>query len=148
MNWLRIILIGVVILGGCSKESLRVALEAQQRADQVQAVVFEKQHEALCVLMYRDLKARLAEAGVVLSDEQRAVVNEVWNERDLVEFWRVQYERSRALRLAGVDGKLYADQSPADLLYKTLRAKVQRGKQGAAGEIGEAISDFGLRDAD
>lgn len=134
----------VMSLAGCTRESLRVALAAQQRADQVQQAVFDRQHEALCILLYRDLERRLEQAELPLSPEQRTALNEVWNDRDLVEFWRVQHERVRALRLIGVDAKLYSDQAVVDLLYKSLSAKLARGKQGlatyASHRLGQAFS--------
>jgi hypothetical protein len=120
----------VVVLVGCTAESVRVALETQRRADEVQQGIFDAQHAGLRVLLYSDLVTRLAagaEGG--LSDQQRALVNAAWNERDLVEFWAVQYERSKALRLIGVDAKLYADQSIVDLLIKALEAKAGRVQQ-------------------
>ena len=113
---------------GCARESLRVAIAAQQRADQVQQAVFERQHDALRVLLFRDLEARLAIAGQPLTADQHTLLNEAWNERDLVEFWMQQHERARALRLVGVDAKLYADQPAVDLLYKALSTKMSRAQ--------------------
>lgn len=118
------------VFGGCTRESLRVALEAQHRADRVHQAVFDRQHEALCILLYRDLQRRLAETGTPLSDPQRAALNAVWNDRDLVEFWALQHERAAALRLLGVDAKLYADQSIVDLLWKATEAKWSRAQRG------------------
>lgn len=132
-------LVLLLIAAGCTRESLRVALEAQQRADQVQQTVFERQHDALRVLLYRDLVARLAEAGGPLSAEQAAAVNSAWNERDLVEFWQVQHERARALRLAGVDAKLYGEQAMIDLLYKQIDRKLDRAIEAGAAMKGAAL---------
>jgi len=122
----------VAVAGGCTRESLRAALESQRRADLVQQAVFDRQHEALCILLYRDLQRRLAETGTPLSDPQRAALNAVWNDRDLVEFWALQHERAAALRLAGVDAKLHADQSVVDLLWKSLAVKWSRVRRGPA----------------
>lgn len=133
--------LAVIGLSGCTRESLRVALAAQQRADQVQQTVFERQHQALCLLLYRDLQRRLEQAGGPLVPMQRSALNEVWNERDLVEFWRVQHERAKALRLIGVDAKLCSDQSIVDLSYKSLSAKVERAKQGMAAYAGRALGE-------
>ncbi|MEW6199195.1 MAG: hypothetical protein AB1601_11120 [Planctomycetota bacterium] len=134
---------GVVgLAGGCTRESLRVALEAQRRADQVQQAVFDRQHEALCILLYRDLQRRLVETGTTLSAPQRAALNTVWNDRDLVEFWALQHERAAALRQAGVDAKLYADQSVVDLLWKSLEAKWSRARRGlAAAAVERAVAE-------
>jgi hypothetical protein len=126
---------------GCTRESLRVAIQAQQRADQVQEFVFQRQHEALCLLLYRDLLRRLEHAGDALTPEQRTALNDVWNERDLFEFWRVQHERVKALRLVGVDAKLYSDQSIVDLLYKAIEAKVDRAAEGMAERAGESVGE-------
>lgn len=70
-----------------------------------------------------------------LSDEQKRILNEIWNERDLVEFWHVQYERSKALRAIGVDAKLVADQSVVDLLIKSLEARADRIQQHVANQV-------------
>ncbi len=118
--------------GGCTRESLRVALAAQARADDVQQAVFERQNESLRVLLYRDMLTRLAAEGPPPTDPQRAALEQVWNERDLVEFWTVQHERARALRIAGVDAKLASDQAVVDVLLKSLNAKVARGQEALA----------------
>jgi hypothetical protein len=103
----------------------------------VQQAVFERQHEALCVLLYRDLQRRLERDGGSLSPGHRAALNEAWNDRDLVEYWRVQHERARALRLIGVGAKLYGDQAVVDLLYKSLAAKLARVRHGLAAHAGQ-----------
>ena len=136
-----VVLVVVISAAGCTRESLRVALTAQQRADQVQQAVFERQHEALCILLYRDLQRRLEQTGTPLVPAQRTALNEVWNERDLIEFWVVQHERAKALRLIGVDAKLYSDQSVVDLLYKSVSAKVKRAKQGLAAYAGQRLAE-------
>ena len=125
LTFLATIIAGV-LLPACTRESVRLAVQSQQRADEVQQAVFDRQHEALCVLLYRDMQRRLETAGADLDDAQRAALNEVWNERDLIEFWTVQQERSKALRLAGVDAHLYGEQSMIDLLYKQVTAKLDR----------------------
>jgi hypothetical protein len=132
---------GTALLAGCTPESLRVALETQRRADEVQQGLFDRQHEGLRILLYRDLVTKLAAADGGLSTAQRALINAAWNERDLIEFWAVQYERSKALRLIGVDAKLYADQSIVDLLLKSLEATADRARQAFANAAaGQAAS--------
>lgn len=126
---------------GCTRESLRVALEAQRRADQVQQAVFERQHEALRMLLYRDLVRRLEETGAACGPPQRAVLNEVWNERDLLEFWNTQHERAVALRAAGVDAKLASDQSIATLLSQSLVRSVERLEQRFAAAVGSVVGE-------
>jgi hypothetical protein len=120
-------------LGGCTRESVRIALAAQRRADQV--------HEALCALLYRDLQRRLEQTGAALTPAQRSALNEAWNDRDLVEFWAVQQERAKALRLIGVDAKLYSAQSVVGLLYKMLSAKVDQVEQGLAAQAGQRAAE-------
>jgi len=127
-------------LAGCTRESVRVALETQRRADVVQQTVFDRQHEALCILLYRDLLRRLEGTGLRPNDIQRAAISEVWNDRDLIEFWALQHERAKALRLLGVDAKLYGDQSVVDLLLKSIGARVARGEQALAAEIGDKVT--------
>jgi hypothetical protein len=121
---------GLLFAGACTRESTRVAIEAQRRADEVQQAVFERQHEALCVLLHRDLLHRLDSAECGLSPAQREALCDVWNDRDLLEFWSVQNERARFLRLAGVDAKLFSDQSIVDLLWKAIETRVERARQG------------------
>lgn len=139
----RVVAVGIcaagLLLAGCTQESVRVALESQRRADQVQQTVFDRQHEGLCVLLYRDLVQRLASAADEFNEAQRAALNEVWNERDLIEFWAVQHERAKALRLAGVDAKLFSDQSIVDLMWKSAAAKADRVQQGLAAAAAEAV---------
>jgi hypothetical protein len=131
-------------LAGCTAESTRIAIEAQRRANDVQEAVFDRQHDGLLTLLYRDVAQKLDAAATedaTLNDEQRVALNAAWNERDLVEFWRVQYERSKALRLIGVDAKLYSDQAVIDLLIKALNAKIERGKQSIAAAAGAAVAE-------
>ena len=123
-------------LCGCTRESVRVAIETQRRADKVQQTVFDRQHESLRVLLYRDLIRRLEETGLQIAEPQRAVLNEIWNERDLLEFWAMQQERSRVLRLVGVDAKLASDQSIVDLLIKAAEARADRVTQHLAAQAG------------
>ncbi len=136
----KLCVLAVIFVGACTRESTRVAIETQRRADDVQQAVFDRQHEALCILLYRDLVRRLEESESCLSPPQRAALNEVWNDRDLVEFWVIQNERARALRLAGVDAKLFSDQSIVDLLWKSIETRMERARQGlAAGAARESV---------
>lgn len=134
------VLLLLLLGGGCTSESLRAALDAQQRADAVQQAVFDRQHEALRILLFRDLLAELERGGGAMTAGQRAAVNRAWNDRDLVELWAVQHERARALRMVGVDVKLYSDQSIVDLLYKQMTAKLDRLKQAGAEIAGKALT--------
>lgn len=130
---------GALLAGGCSRESLRVALQAQQRADEIQQTVFERQHEALRVLLYRDLLRRLAASGTTPTAAQREALHSVWNDRDLLEFWAVQHERAGALRLVGVDAKLAGDQSVVELLLKNVTARAARARSAVARHAGAAL---------
>ena len=129
-----------VQISGCTRESIRIAIEAQRRADQVQQAVYDRQHEALCILLYRDMLSRLGETGAPVSMAQRVVINEVWNERDLLEFWAVQQERSRALRLVGVDAMLASNQSIVDLLIKSVESRMKRIELKVAESAGATMS--------
>lgn len=130
-------------LFGCTAESTRIAIESQERANQVQEAIFDRQHEGLSQLLYDATLRKLdaASGEVPLNTQQRQVLNEAWNERDLIEFWRVQFERSKALRFVGVDSKLFSDQSVIDLLIKALNAKMERGIQAVAAATGDAAAD-------
>lgn len=137
---IKSIFLALMIFTGCTRESVRLALENQHRADQVQQTIFDCQHEGLRTLLFHDLEARLTTDGQPLSDSQAAALNQAWNDRDLFEFWAVQQERSKALRLAGVDARLAADQSVIDLLLKQVEAGLDRGKQSLAASAGSAAS--------
>ncbi len=129
-----------LLLAGCTQESLRIALESQRRANEVQHAVFERQHEALCGLLYRDALHRLAEQELALEPRHRAALSDLWNDRDLVEFWAIQHERARALRLAGVDAKLFADQSIVDLLWKQVDVRIDRTREVTAARAAQAAA--------
>lgn len=124
-------------LGACTPASVRVALDAQRRADAVSEHIFEAQHDALTLLLFRETEAKLAAAGG--DDAARAeALNAAWNDRDLFELWRVQHERAKALRLIGVDLKLFADTSILELLLRQLEAAAGRIKQRIAADAGAA----------
>jgi len=127
--------VALVSSAGCTAESLRLALEAQQRADEIQQAVFERQNDALRLLLYRDLVARLDQNGPGLSEKQRMLLSEAWNDRDLFEFWAIQQERARALRLVGVNTKLASEQAIIDLLIKNAQARLRRAGQEVAKEM-------------
>jgi hypothetical protein len=127
------------LAGGCTSESTRLALENQRRANEVDQAIFERQSDGLKVLLFRDARERLANAPS--PEERDAVLNAVWNERDLIEFWAVQHERAGALRLIGVDAKLYADQSAIDLLLKQIEAKGDRAKEGIVEAAGKGVGN-------
>lgn len=125
------------LAGGCSAESTRVAIEAQRRSNDVQQTVVERQHEALRLLLHRELRARLDSLGSqALSAAQIEAIERAWSERDLLEFWLIQHERAAALRLIGVDARLYADQSAVDLLVKDMLRRADRAGEAAAGVMG------------
>lgn len=130
-----------LMLGGCTGESTRVALESQRRADVVQQAIFERQHDGLRVLLFRDTLRQLDEAGEPLAEEQRMVLNSAWNERDMVEFWALQNERAKALRLIGVDAKLFGDQSVIDLLVKAVERRVDRVEQAVVEATARAAAE-------
>jgi hypothetical protein len=132
--WALGLVAAALTASGCTRESVRIALESQRRADEVEETVVQRQHEALCVLLYRDLQQRLSSDGVKLDAAQRTALSAVWNDRDLLEFWLIQHERTKALRLVGVDMKLAADQSVLDLLVKQLEVRGGRVEQGLAVE--------------
>jgi hypothetical protein len=142
--WGLLLAAATLTVAGCTRESLRIALETQRRADEVEETVVQRQHEALCILLYRDLQRQLDAAGVALDDTQRTALSAAWNDRDLLEFWLVQHERVKALRLVGVDMKLAADQSVLDLLIKQLEVRTGRIEQGLAVDAaGRAIDAAG-----
>jgi hypothetical protein len=118
--------LGLIVVGGCTRESVRIALAAQGRADQVQQAVFDQQHQALTILLYRDLAHGLAAGGTGLDAAQHSALNEAWNERDKLEFWAVQHERAKALRLVGVEAALAGQQAVLDLQIQAVEQRAGR----------------------
>lgn len=137
MRWSWVML----LLSGCTAESTRIAIETQRRVDDVQQAVFDRQHDGLRVLLFRDMLHRVDAAGETLSPEQVDALNTVWNERDLLEFWALQHERALGLRRVGVDAKVYGDQALLDLLWKTMDAKLRRAEHAIAAHAGGAAAD-------
>ena len=58
-------------------------------------------------------------------------------ERDLIEFWNEQYQRAEALRMIGVDAKLFGDQGPLDLITRQIALRVDRVEQGLVNAAAE-----------
>lgn len=144
LGWTAAASVGVVLLlalvtatGGCTAESTRIALAAQRRADEVQQALFDRQQAGLRAMLFRDTLSRMATDDAPLTQAQRTALNVAWNERDLLEFWAVQFERSKALRMIGVDAKLFASQSPVDLLMKGLDTRLRRIESGLAAHAAE-----------
>lgn len=141
--------LAALLTGGCTRESVRIAIESQRRADDVQQAVFEHQRDGLRMLLFRDLIARLEfTGGVRLTDDQLVELNRVWNERDLIEFWGVQFERAKALRMAGVDAKLFSDQSIVDLLARRLVTGAGRINEAPAAAAGAAAASRATESGD
>lgn len=148
-RFLPVACLAALLTGGCTHESVRIAIESQRRADDVQQAVFEHQRDGLRMLLFRDLIARLEfTGGVRLTDEQLVELNRVWNERDLIEFWGVQFERSKALRMAGVDAKLFSDQSIVDLLARRLVTGAGRITEALAAAAGAAAASRAAESGD
>ena len=131
----RLLLVAILLLSGCTAETTRIALKGQQRADDVQQTIIDRQQEGLKIYLYQKTVADIQALGP-FTDAQRAVFLKAWQERDLVEFWGVQNERAKALRLITVDAKLYADQGILNLLWKALEIAGDRIKTAAAADVG------------
>ncbi len=122
------LLAGATLLGLCASmaslagcESTRIAIATQARANDVQQTIFDQQQEALRIYQFRALAATLN-----LPPEQTAVLNAAWNERNTLNWWAVQFERSKSLRLVGVDTKLWASESILELIGKQIEQKTDR----------------------
>ncbi|GMU80807.1 MAG: hypothetical protein AMXMBFR47_06780 [Planctomycetota bacterium] len=143
------ICLAALLTAGCTRESVRIAIESQRRADDVQQAVFDRQRDGLRMLLFRDLIARLEyTGGTRLTDDQLIELNRVWNERDLIEFWGVQFERAKALRMAGVDAKLFSDQSIVDLLARRLVTGAGRATEALAAAAGAAAANRAVESGD
>jgi len=131
-----VLLLTALLLAGCSRTSIKLAIENQQRADDVAEHIVDQQHEALKILLFRDTAAKLA-AGADVTE----TLNQAWNDRDRFEFWRVQYERAKMVRFVGVDLALYANQAVFDLFWKAIQERIQTGKQAIAAAAGAALTN-------
>lgn len=105
------IVVGLFVFG-CASD--KVVQEARTTALKTRADVFERQHEALTVLLYQktvnDLK---------LDEAQAELLKSSWEERRLMEFWNVQWERANAMEVV-VDEAIAAHQNSFVLLGKEL----------------------------
>lgn len=133
-------LVCAALVAGCTAESTRLALQTQQRADDVQQHIFDSQQQALRTFLFGHLVGKLAAADAPLDDRQRGLLNDAWNERDLLEFWAVQNERARALRRVGVDAKLFGEQAIIDLMIKAIESRAARIETAQAAAAGRAAA--------
>jgi hypothetical protein len=129
----------LVTLSGCTAESTRLAIQNERKANAVDMALYEREHQGLSVYIFRDTVAQMKESGG-LNAQQIAILNNAWNDRDLLEFWAVQKDRIMALRREGVEAKLYSDQSMIDLLIKQLELKFDRVKPAIAAAFGESMT--------
>lgn len=130
----------VGLLSGCSDPSLKIAIQSQQRADEIQNFLFQQQHDGLVMYLYRDLASELASEEPPLSRDQLATLNSAWNERDLIEHWAIQHERAKALRHIGVNTRLYSQQSIVDLIGKSVSQRTSTVNAALAGQAVEAAA--------
>lgn len=136
---LIIVLVGVCMTG-CSNPSTKLALDGSKKADDTAEAIFTRQHDGLVLLLYRDTIAKLQAVGT-LNEKQHAVLNKAWNERNLIEFWALQNEKVKTLRLVTVYQKLYSDQSIIDLLLKSVMEKAQAAKAVIANVAGQQLGE-------
>lgn len=142
MNRILSAVLLISVLAGCSDPSLKIAIDAQRRADEVEDFLFQQQHDGLVLYLYRDLAHQLGTEETPLSNEQQVTLNAGWNERDLIEHWALQHERAKALRNVGVNTRLYSQQSIIDLIGKSLSQRVSTAQAAIAGEAAEnAVTD-------
>lgn len=108
-----------LLLCGCTSESTRIALEQSQRIENIQDTLVQNLHDTALLFMYRDFIDTIPEA------EQLKFL-EYNKNRDQLEFWMIQWERARALRLITLDSKLISNQSIIDLLIKRANLNQER----------------------
>jgi hypothetical protein len=129
----------VISQPACNSAMLQVAQEAQGRADAVQREVVDKQHGAICVLLFRDMLQRIETQTGFSNDELRTAMNDIWNERDVAEHWLVQNERAAALRMAAVDVPILGRPSWSEALGRQVVRELGNARAGAAAGAAEAI---------
>jgi hypothetical protein len=128
------------LLAGCSDPSLKIAIQSQRHADEIQNFLFQQQHDGLVMYLYRDLAAELATEETPLSQDQLTTLNSAWNERDLIEHWAIQHERAKALRQIGVNTRLYSQQSIVDLIGKSISQRSSAVNAVIAGQVAESAA--------
>jgi hypothetical protein len=128
---------------GCTATSTMLAIEGSERSDAVRTAVVERQHRSLKILLFRDTLDRLVLAKS--AEEQEAVLNEAWNDRDLIEFWLIQDTLARCLHIATVDAKLASDQSIFQLIVQDISRRaagpLQAVDEYVAAKLGDAVTD-------
>lgn len=124
---------------GCTSQSTMTAIASQKRVNAVDEAIFKNQADNLKQVLYDRLVVDLERSGGgYLNDAQKVALSQAWNDRDLLEFWSVQHEKSKAYRLVGVDAKLYNDQGILDLFLKSAEdgwVKAKLGLADAAGTV-------------
>lgn len=109
-----------------------MATEASSRIATVQAHIQAEELRSLKILAFRDVLAQLRSAT---TDADRVrILNKAWQDRDLFEFWNVQFVLSEAAHIATVDNYLSSQQGILSLLVKD----VARAAQGPA----HAVDDW------
>jgi hypothetical protein len=120
-------LLGVILTIVCTSNSTHLAIKGGERVENIQDTINSNQNENLRQYLYNDLKANLQKwlnRDLTLVEADK--LNELWNRRDILETWQIQWERARALRMMTVDAKLISDQSPFDMLSKQIKAAIDR----------------------
>jgi hypothetical protein len=129
-----------LLFAGCTAAATKTALDTQKRVNTIQETVYSNQAKSLKVLLYKNLVVQLERDGqALLNEKQKATLNQAWNDRDTIEWWSIQNERAKALRLVGVDSVLYDSQGIIDLMFKSLEEKWIDTKAGIAAVAGDAV---------
>ena len=138
-----LILMGIIGIGtcsvGCTSASTKIALEASNRVTQIQDKIQENQNKALKWYIFQKLLTDINAAKT--SDQVAALLNKAWQDRDLVEFWAVQWERARALHIIGVEAKLYSDEGILDLIWKQLSGKGDEFWGAVKGQLAGSLAE-------
>lgn len=133
---MRYFLLLTILCGACTSESTRVAIATQSRADEVAQTIFDRQREAMRIYMYRWAKSEITTAVENKNSiAAAAILEKVFQDDDLHDFWLSQHERAKALRIAGVDSKLYADQGILNLLFGSIMRAIEKYEAAIAGSI-------------
>jgi hypothetical protein len=132
-------------IAGCTAPSNRMAGDASGRVDALRAGVFMRQNDALKILLFRQT---LAKINAAKTDEERgAILNDAWNERDLIGWWGYQEILARCTQYATVDQYIAAQQGIFGLLAKDAARRWQKPLEELdeflAKKVGEAVAKEG-----
>lgn len=118
---MKYLLIGLLVLTGCSTTSTKTAIEAIPKIENNQDTIFKNQQEAIEILLYQKLCLQLG-------GDPNDVIKQTFDNWQIVVKHQEQWERARAMRMVTTDAKVYETQSVFDLIWKEITGKVDNAQ--------------------